>query len=171
MNILDLIKKDHDEALAMIKKLEKMTESATEKTWALTKELVTEVLLHAKAEEKLLYNSCRERSEELRDFTLEGIIEHKLLESTLKRLLKVRPGEDGKFKAALSVVKELLEHHGKEEEEKEIFPKLKKAYAKEELVELGKEFKSLKEELRPKYSVTRLRSTAPATTASHQTLH
>lgn len=149
MNILDLLKKDHDEAMAMIKRLEKMADKPNKKTWSLTLELVEEVLLHAKAEEKALYSVIKKKNEDFRDFTLEGDIEHKLLENTLKRLLKVRPGEDGRYKAALSVVKELLEHHGREEEEKEYFPKIKKAYKSSELEEMGRDFKIMKEEIRP----------------------
>ncbi len=149
MSILTLIKKDHDEAMRMIKRLEKMAEKPTAATWKQVMTLVEEVLLHSKAEEKVLYGAMRRKSEDFRDFTLEGEIEHKLLESTLKRLLKVKPGKDGRFKAALSVVKELLEHHGKEEEEKEYFPKIRKAYKAAELQSMGQQFKDLKEELRP----------------------
>jgi hemerythrin superfamily protein len=149
MNILQLIKEDHDEAMRMIEDLEKKTEKDTKATWNLTQTLVEEVLLHAKTEEKVLYSSMREKNEDFRDFTLEGDIEHKLLESTLKRLLKIKPGKDGRFKATLTVVKELLKHHGKEEEEKEYFPKIRKAYKTAELVEMGEEFKTMKEKLRP----------------------
>lgn len=173
MNILELIKEDHEEAMKLIKRLEKMTDTANKTSWKLTLELVEEVLLHAKTEEKVLYTAMKKKNEDFRDFTLEGDIEHKLLESTLKRLLKVRPGKDGHFKAALSVVKELLEHHGKEEEEKEYFPKIKKAYKSSELEEMGKKFKTVKEELRPSI-VMKLRQSARsgrATSESRQTLH
>ncbi|MES2526997.1 MAG: hemerythrin domain-containing protein [Bdellovibrionota bacterium] len=150
MTILDLIKEDHDGAMEIIKRLEKMTEKPSKRAWDLTKELVEEVLLHAKTEEKVLYSAMKAKNISFRDFTLEGEIEHKLLESCLMGLLKVRPGEDGKYKAALSVVKELLEHHGKEEEEKELFPKLRKSYKRAELEEMGVEFKAMKKEIRPK---------------------
>lgn len=174
MNILELIKADHDEAMKMVKRLEKLTEKPTKSTWNLTKELVQEVLLHAKTEEKVLYQTMKDKNESFRDFTLEGELEHKLLESTLMRLLKVRPGKDGHYKAALSVVKELLEHHGKEEEEKELFPKLRKAYKASQLREMGVEFETAKEEIRPKImmklSGPTLKS-AHTLSGSRQTLH
>ena len=174
MNILDMIKEDHDEAMDMVKRLEKMTEKPSKSTWTLTQDLVEEVLVHAKTEEKILYRAMKEKSESFRDFTLEGEIEHKLLESTLLRLLRVKPGKDGKYKAALSVVKELLEHHGKEEEEKELFPKLRKAYKPVELQEMGREFKMLKEEIRPKI-ILKLRAPimkgSQNALGSKQTLH
>ncbi len=174
MNILELIKADHDEASKMIKRLEKMTEKPTKATWSLTMELVEEVLLHAKTEEKVLYNTMKEENESFRDMTLEAVIEHKLLESTLMRLLKVRPGKDGNYKAALSVVKELLEHHGKEEEEKEWFPKLRKKYSAAELKDMGREFEAMKKEIRPKI---RMKLSGPTLKSAHtlsgsrQTLH
>ncbi len=86
----------------------------------------------------------------------------------------MRPGKDGNYKAALSVVKELLEHHGKEEEEKELFPKLRKTYKSDELQEMGREFESLKEEIRPKI---RMKLSGPTLKSAHtfsgsrQTLH
>lgn len=160
--------------MKMVKRLEKMAEKPSPKTWSMTLELVEEVLLHAKTEEKVLYNTMKEESEDFRDFTLEGTIEHKLLESTLMRLLKVKPSEDGQFKAALTVVKELLEHHGKEEEEEELFPKLRKAYKAAELKEMGEEFKSVKEEIRPKIML-KLRGSklkgSSSMSGSRQTLH
>ena len=146
--ILDFIQDDHTAALKRIKRLEKMTEKSTKKTWDLTKELVEEVLLHAASEEKILYRAIKEKNESFRDFTLEGEIQHKLLESCLLLLLKFRPEKDGKYKAALSVVKKLLGHQGKEEE-KEMFPKLKKSYRTSELQALGDEFKIAKKEIRP----------------------
>lgn len=172
MNVLQLIKEDHDEALKLIKRLEKSAEKASQATWKLTVELVEAMLLHAKTEEKVLYSAMKEKSEDFRDFTLEGDIEHKLLESTLKRLLKVKPGKDGEFKAALTVVKELLEHHGKEEEEKEYFPKIRKAFKSSELEDMGEEFITLKEKLRPSIEM-KLRKPAASRmrVESSRTLH
>ncbi len=118
MDILKLIKKDHDEAFAIIEKLGHMTDKPTSAAEKLTLELVTEVILHAKSEEEGLYDSIEGAKEEFKDFVLEGVIEHSLVENTLMRLLATKPGGNGEFKAALEVTKELPEHHAQEEEEK-----------------------------------------------------
>ena len=48
------------------------------------------------------------------------------------------------------VLKDLIEHHA-EEEEKEMFPKAKKAFSKEELQDLGERMMELKQELQKQY--------------------
>ncbi len=149
MDILKLIKKDHDEAFEAIEKLEKLTDSPSHDAEKLTREFVIAVLLHAKSEEKGFYEMIESKKEEFKDFTLEGFIEHSLVESTLKRLLAVKPGGNGEFKAALSVTKELLEHHAKEEEEEELFPKIKKNFSVEERDQMGQLMIEAKEKLRP----------------------
>ncbi len=126
-----------------------MTESPSHEADKLTHEFVVSVLLHAKSEEKGLYDMISSKKEEFKDFTLEGTLEHSLVENTLKRLLAVKPGGNGEFKAALSVTKELLEHHTKEEEEEELFPKIKKTFSSEERDQMGQLMIEAKEKLRP----------------------
>jgi hypothetical protein len=54
--------------------------------------------------------------------------------------------EDAQFEAKMTVLKEQVEHHV-EEEEKELFPKVRKACSKEELEDLGQRMETLAEEL------------------------
>jgi hypothetical protein len=149
MDIRDIIREDHDEALQMIEKLEKVAEKpATEETMLMTRKLVAAVKLHARSEEVGLYAALETAKKELRDFSLEGYNEHECLELMLNKLAGLEPGEDGEYKAALMVVKELIEHHGKEEEEREIFPKLGKAFSADELMGFGALMMEEKERLR-----------------------
>ena len=167
MDILKLIKKDHDEAFETIEKLEKMTDSPSHNAEKMTQEFAIAVLLHAKSEEKGLYEMIESEKEDFKDFTLEGFIEHSLVENTLKRLLSVKPGGNGEFKAALTVTKELLEHHAKEEEEEELFPKIKKNFSAEERDQMGQLMLAAKEKFRPEIekmilNQTTLNGKAPA---------
>lgn len=148
MEILRLIKKDHGDVKSLFKKVEQRAEIPGVETEGLVGELVNEILLHAKAEEKTLYIHCRQRTDKLREFALEGHVEHKLLEIAVKRLSVVPPGRDGKFKAVLAVAKELFFHHAVEEEEKGIFPKIMKAFSMKEREELGTRMAEIKEGLR-----------------------
>jgi hypothetical protein len=152
MDIRDLIREDHDEALELIEKLMKVAEKpATAESAAMTQKLVTAVTLHAKAEEAGLYAALEDAKKDLRDFSLEGYNEHACLDLMLDKLAGLEPGEDGEYKAALTVVKELIEHHGKEEEEGEVFPKLARAFSADELEAFGalmtEEKERLKEEM------------------------
>ncbi len=54
--------------------------------------------------------------------------------------------EDEQFMARMKVLQEQVEHHV-EEEEKELFPKVRKSCSKEELEDLGKRMETLAEEL------------------------
>jgi hemerythrin-like domain-containing protein len=149
MDILDMIREDHDEALNLIKKLDKLSEEApTAKVERTVRELVIAVKLHAKSEEVALYAGIQAAKRDFRDFVLEAYNEHELLDHMLDKLLLLEAGEDGELKAALSVCKDLIEHHGKEEEEKELFPKLKKFFSAEELMGMGNQMQNEKERLR-----------------------
>ena len=54
--------------------------------------------------------------------------------------------EDEQFDARIEVLKEQVEHHV-EEEEKELFPKVRKALSKDELEDLGTRMQTMAEEL------------------------
>lgn len=154
-DLLKLIKADHDTVFDLIEQLEKKTESASHDTAHLVQELVRDVAVHARAEEQVLYEACRKQGLKLRDFALEGWNEHALLEVQLTKLMKTKPGRDGEFKAALAVVKELIEHHAREEEEKEMFPKFRRAFTKTQLKTMGTRFARIKEDLRAHPGETR----------------
>lgn len=150
MDILKLIEKDHKNVKKIIKQLEPLADKPTHEAEKLTQELFIELLLHAKSEEKALYLMCEKENEKFRDFALEGFIEHKLIEDTLKKLLSIKPGGNGEFKALLTVTKELVEHHAEEEEEEEMFPKLRRNFSDEERAEMGQNMLEAKEILRPR---------------------
>lgn len=147
MDILNTMKKDHRTALDLIESLEKCTDKADEKTRALVQKLCEEVKLHSQSEEKALYEACENKNVSLRDFALEGENEHHLIDEMLDKLASVPPGKDGEFKAALAVVKELLVHHAFEEEEKEAFPKIKKAFDTDERSQMAQTMDNYKEKI------------------------
>jgi hemerythrin superfamily protein len=163
MDILKVIKKDHKEAKALLKKLERMVEKPTKETAQTVGQFVTAVKLHTKAEERSLYEMCERKNLKLRDFALEGYNEHELLEVMLDKLAKTMPGEDHEFKAALTVIGELLEHHAEEEEEEEMFPKFKKAFSQEELEQAGEFMREEKERIKKSWTADRRKSPGVST--------
>ncbi len=148
MDILSVIKQDHEAIKHLFNQLEKHTDIPDKEVSKLVNELILEIKLHAKAEEIVLYEACHSRTEALDDFSKEGYIEHRLLSIVLNKLPNVKPGKDGEFKALVKVARDLFEHHAVEEEQEEIFPKLKSAFSNEELSELGDSMLATKEELR-----------------------
>jgi len=64
------------------------------------------------------------------------------IKRVLADLLETRLDDD-RFDAKLSVLKEEVEHHAREEEEDVLFPKVRKMFDKEQLMALGAEMLSL----------------------------
>jgi hypothetical protein len=80
------------------------------------------------------------------DMLLESVEEHLAIKRVLADLIALDVDDD-QFDAKLEVMKEEVEHHAREEEEGELFPKVEKLIASEELDALGQEMLSKFEEL------------------------
>jgi iron-sulfur cluster repair protein YtfE (RIC family) len=133
MKATDLLEKQHRKVEAIFKKLE----GGRSDTEALLTELANDLAAHMVIEQELFYPAAMAVKE---DLVLEAYEEHAVAEFELKRLLSKSP-DDVSFKAKLTTLKELIEHHVKEEEG-ELFPKVEKAIPAEELTTLGKEMKA-----------------------------
>jgi len=138
MNIKDILKKDHREALDLCEKICQQKFEGSELTSQFNK-LYEAVIAHAHAEQKVLYQFLKNsKKEELREFSLEGEVEHTIVEDLLGLLKRSRKKGGEQWMARCKVVKELLEHHI-EEEEGELFEMMDKEISKEEMETLGKE--------------------------------
>jgi hemerythrin superfamily protein len=143
MNILEELKRDHEEVKALF---EQMTSGGkqNEKTFAKLKQ---EILNHAKAEEKVLYKAIRDEAE-IRETVLEGYEEHHVANVVLRELDKnKRDGE--RWPAKLKVLQEIVDHHV-QEEESEIFQKTEQLFPPEKLEEMGAQFEEEKKRLNKK---------------------
>jgi hemerythrin superfamily protein len=138
VNALDLLAEQHAEVDALIGKLEKARDAG--KKQALFTELADKVAAHATIEEKLFYPAVNSKRTE--DILAEAVEEHLSVKRLIADLLELQP-DDGAFDAKLSVMKEQLEHHAHEEEEGELFPKVKKLMDEEMLESLGEEMESM----------------------------
>lgn len=84
-------------------------------------EIVRQLELHTKLEEAIFYPAVRGiNAAEAEDMVLEAIEEHHVVKMVLRELPKVDP-KDETFKAKMTVLKELVAHHVREEE-REMFP-------------------------------------------------
>ncbi len=142
MNALELLKNQHDEVDALIKGIEEC-EDAEEKA-QLFDELADSLAAHAKIEETIFYPAVMAKQTE--EVLLESVEEHLQIKRVLADLIELDV-EDEQFDAKMSVMKEEIEHHAREEEEGELFPKVKKLLSKEELSALGGEMLSMFEQL------------------------
>lgn len=86
-----------------------------------TNEIARQLTLHTMLEETIFYPAVRGiDAEQTTDMVLEAYEEHHVVKMVLKELPKADP-KDETFKAKVTVLKELVEHHVKEEE-REMFP-------------------------------------------------
>jgi hemerythrin superfamily protein len=107
--------------------------------------LKTKLTAHAKGEEQAVYPRFAELSDEIKDLIGEAKEEHSLVEDKLEELARIDV-EDEQWKAKFTVLKELVEHHV-EDEEGEIFPKVRKAMKADAASELAEQYLAAKLEI------------------------
>jgi len=118
-----LLKEDHDEILDLVRSL--ADEDSVPRRRALFRSLKPLLTAHARAEERAVYTELvKARSKrDAKDLGNEGYVEHSLVDVLLERMSKTALAGSDAWKAHATVLKELLEHHIREEE-KEIFKAL-----------------------------------------------
>jgi hemerythrin superfamily protein len=142
MDALKLLKEQHDEVEELMETLEKARK--TERKEALFEELADKLAAHATMEEKLFYPAVKaKRTEEL---VLESTEEHLAVKRVLADMLQLDV-EDEHFDAKLTVLKEEVRHHARDEEEKKLFPLVRKLLSKEDLEDLGSRMEEMFDEL------------------------
>jgi hypothetical protein len=125
MNAIELLKMHHQQTKEA---LEKMSEGEIDKDEV--RLLADELVAHMVIEEHIFYPRIQQLK---KDLVKESFEEHAVARFELARAMVSR-GDD--MKTRLTVLKELIEHHVKEEEE-ELFPKVQKAISAQELETLG----------------------------------
>lgn len=140
MNAIELLKADHEVVAGLFAEVEKTSE---DKHPAIFKKIKAELDAHVHIEEKLFYPKLKaDGRKELVDIVLEGIEEHHQVKMFLREL-ELLADDSAKFEPKLTVLIEDVEHHV-EEEEKEMFPLVKKQFDEAVLDELGAEMKKEK---------------------------
>lgn len=127
-----LLEGQHREVDALFAEIEGASDKAYKTKERLVKTLAEKLEMHADLEERIFYKAAREADE---DLVLESYEEHAAMKNMLKRLANTQ-GNDESFNAKVTVLKETVEHHVKEEENT-LFPKCREVFDEEELEELG----------------------------------
>ena len=141
MNAIDLLEKQHREVEQLFKKFEKA--EAEEEKQRLFEEIGDKLAIHAGIEEKHFYPATRTARTE--DELREAVEEHLSVKRIIADLLEMEPSNP-QFEPKVLVLKEQVEHHVEEEEE-ELFPKVKKMLSRDELDDLGTVMEDLAQEL------------------------
>jgi hypothetical protein len=142
MKATDLLKQQHQEVSRLFKAIEGTEDQADKKAYFL--ELASNLVGHDGIEREIFYPACEEAMG-LNDQLGEALVEHGIIEFALYQANEALGKEDFDFK--VTVLKELVEHHVKEEEE-EFFPQAQKALGDDSLELLTEELEEAFEDAR-----------------------
>lgn len=145
-NALDLLKEDHTKVRKL---LEELVSTSGEKTRErLLGQIANEIEIHTEIEEEIFYPAFRDaaKKKEQKKLYYEAIEEHRAVGEMVLPDLKETDASTMEFGGRAKVLREMVIHHI-EEEEKELFPLVKKLCSKEELQELGERLEERKKEL------------------------
>jgi hemerythrin superfamily protein len=142
INALELLTEQHQEVLDLFEEIED-SEDLDDKR-ELFAQIADKLAAHATIEEKLFYPSVLDDDTEKQ--LLEATEEHLAAKRVLADLLELE-ADDDHFDAKLNVLKELVRHHAKDEEEGKLFPIVREMLDDEELAALGNELMAMFEEL------------------------
>ena len=140
---LTLLRKDHDDVLALLDQFENATGAKRAK---LLEQIDLMLTVHMRIEEEIFYPAYRDAAKKKEDKKLyfEAVQEHHVADLVLP---ETREGENpDELKAKAKVFKEIVKHHI-EEEQKEMFPRARKLFDRDELRDLGEMLQQRKDEL------------------------
>jgi hemerythrin superfamily protein len=141
MNAIDMLESQHREVEKLFSQIEKASRASSKEE--LFTQIADKLAIHAAIEEHQFYPSVKAKRTE--DILLESLEEHLAIKRVLADLLAI-DAEDESFDAKIKVLKETVEHHV-EEEETDLFPKVRKLLSAEELEAIGQEMQAEQVEL------------------------
>lgn len=132
VNAVDFLKAQHRDVEKLFASIESAGEQAFQTKESFASEVCNKLTLHAQLEEKFLYPVVKTLN--AKQF-YEAEEEHDAVKMVIAKL-RTAPSRGANFAAKVKVLKELVEHHVKDEEN-EMFPLLKKELDNAKLEEIG----------------------------------
>ena len=142
MDAITMLRDDHATVRDLFRRFEKAGDRAHKTKRKLVDQIIEELSLHAAVEEQVFYPAVRQAVEQAEDDVLESLEEHHIVKWTLSELEDMDP-QDERFDAKVTVLIESVRHH-MQEEEGDMFPKVRKAVPAAELKELGELMQQVK---------------------------
>jgi hemerythrin-like domain-containing protein len=136
-NPITMLKADHTKLKRLLRQLDETTERAVKERERLVRELEREIKTHAQVEEEVFYPTFKKVAEdsEAEDLFYEATEEHHVVDMVLPSLKACNP-KSPEFTAKAKVLKELIEHHIREEE-KEMFVEARELMSEQQMEALG----------------------------------
>ncbi len=139
-DVLDLLTAQHTELDALFEQLE----NGAGDRRAMFTELANLLAAHLTVEEKVFFPAIM--AKDTNDLLQEAVEEHLAIKRVLADLITLKL-DDETFKAKLKVLGEQCSHHEHNEEEDELFPKVRGAFTSDERAAIGNEVLVMFQEL------------------------
>jgi hemerythrin superfamily protein len=135
VDAITLLKTDHQEVEKLFKAYEKLGARAYKSKQKTVASVIKALSVHAGIEEQVFYPVVRAEVEGANGEVLEAIEEHHIVKWVLNELQHLSPDAES-YDAKVSVLMENVRHHVKEEE-RDLFPDVRKALGRKRLAEVG----------------------------------
>lgn len=144
-DILDTLEMEHDEVQALLEQLTDSDSGREQKS--LVARIKQALIPHTRAEEKVVYDAVLAlRGRHAKIDGNEGYLEHSLASETLKKPDKLIANTP-EFKATAKVLKELVNHHVREEE-RNIWSQVKENFSDEQRARMNRDFLAAKKRVK-----------------------
>jgi hypothetical protein len=167
-NAITMLKSDHATLKRLLRELNATTERAVKERERLVNEIEREVKIHSQIEEEVFYPAFLTKAEntDAEDLFYEAAEEHHVVDMVLPALKAANP-KSHEYSAKAKVLKELIEHHIKEEED-EMFTKARKLFTDVQLRELGDLMKTRRDTVQAMWDSKLLRPVKKMQSVAHK---
>jgi hemerythrin superfamily protein len=141
MDAIDMLKKQHREVEGLFQEFSKAESAGTRRN--VFDKIADALAIHATIEERHFYPSVKERATE--EILLASVEEHLEIKRTIADLLALDADDEG-FEAQVMTLQEEVQQHV-EEEETDLFPKVKGLFDEEKLEEIAAAMEETQNEL------------------------
>src|SRR3954454_10277139 len=169
-NAITMLKSDHATVKRLLRELGETTSRGTKQRERLGGEIERELKIHAQLEEELFYPTFKKVAEDTdaEDLFYEATEEHHVVDMVLPEL-KASSVKSPEFDAKAKVLKDLIEHHVREEEG-EMFPQAQRLMTDAQLRELGEAMGARKKTLQAMWTNPALKPVKTLQSAMHKVM-
>jgi hemerythrin-like domain-containing protein len=133
-DIYSHLHREHEKAASLFQRISELSGDEESRT-RLFEHLRQDLLVHARAEEKVFYTALKQKA--LRDEAQDGVEEHAEIEELLEAVHAMAT-HDEDWSARFNELRELVQHHVSEEES-EFFAAARQVFSEEEAQQMAKE--------------------------------
>ncbi len=145
MDALELLMADHNRVRGLFTRFQAAEGENDAQAARLAAKIFEELEIHTKIEEEIFYPTMTKLNDEIHELVTEGLEEHHVVDGLMAEVKGLGPADE-EWAAKMKVLIENVEHHA-EEEEQEMFPKIRQATDNDARAELGQRLEARKAEL------------------------